>query len=138
MNIQPIRTEEDHKAALAEIERLWSAAPGSPDEDKLDVLATLVEVYETKHYPIPPPDPIEAIIFRMEQEGLGRGDLEIIIGSRARVSEILNRVRPLTLSMMRRLNDRLHIPMDILTLDYPLSGKKAAPRRISAMKKKAR
>lgn len=114
MQVRPIRTEKDLKQALAEIERLWEAKPGSQEYDQLDVLATLVEVYEEEHHPIPPPDPVEAIQFRMEQLGLGRKDLEGLIGSRARVSEILTGRRSLSLEMIRRLHQRLGIPADIL------------------------
>ena len=90
MEIKPIKTEADHKTALTEIERLWEAAPGSEAADRLDVLTTLVEAYEERQDPILPPDPVEAILFRMDQLGLSRRDLEPYIGTRARVSEILN------------------------------------------------
>jgi HTH-type transcriptional regulator/antitoxin HigA len=112
--IKPIHTQADHKAALAEIERLWDAKPGSPEFDRLDVLGTLVDAYERAHTPILPPDPVEAILFRLEQEGRSRKDLEPILGTRARVSEILNRRRSLTLAMIRALHRELHIPLDVL------------------------
>src|SRR4051812_3579032 len=99
MDIDPIHSDRDHKKALAQIEKLWGAKKGSPSAKKLEVLVTLVEVYEAKHHAIAPPAPIEAIRFRMEQEGLTRADLEKLIGSRARVSEVLNRRRPLTVAM---------------------------------------
>src|SRR3954465_12628597 len=99
MDIQPIRTEGDYKAALAEIEGLMDATPGSAGEDKLEVLATLVRAYEAKHQPIDPPDPIEAIKFRLDQQRLTRKDLESILGTRARVSEILTRQRSLSIAM---------------------------------------
>ncbi|HEY3354971.1 MAG TPA: helix-turn-helix domain-containing protein [Polyangia bacterium] len=112
--IKPIRTEAQHRAALATIERLWDAQPGTPDHDRMEVLATLVDAYEREHHPIPPPDPIAAIQFRMEQLGLRRKDLERLLGSRARVSEVLNRRRRLTLAMIRRLHAELGIPADVL------------------------
>ena len=114
MEIRPIKTENDHQAALAEVERLWDAAAGSEDADRLDVLATLIEAYEEKHHPIPPPDPNEAILFRMSQLGLTRRDLEPYIGTRARVAEVLNRTRNLTLAMIRRLHEGLGIPAEAL------------------------
>src|SRR5512141_190102 len=104
MDMKPIKTEKEYEAALKEIEHLFDATLGTPDSDRLDVLVTLVEVYEDEHYPIPLPDPIEAILYYMESRGLTRADLEPYIGGRARVSEILNRKRPLTLSMIQRLN----------------------------------
>src|SRR6185295_1486814 len=103
MNIKPIKTEADYQSALKEIEKLFGAKPGSSEGDQLDVLITLVEAYEDEHYDIPAPDPIEAINYFMESRGLTRADLEPYIGSRARISEILNRKRPLTLSMIQRL-----------------------------------
>lgn len=120
MDIRPIKNETDYEAALAEIERLWDAPDGSPEGDKLDILATLVENYEEKHYPIPPPDPIEAIIHYMESQNLTRRDLEPYIGSRARVSEILNRKRALSLKMIRNLQTGLGISADILVQPYQL------------------
>src|SRR5260221_12943047 len=88
--VKPIRTKRDYKAALKEVGRLWGAKSGTRDGDRLDVLATLIDAYEAEHYPIDPPDPIEAIKFRMEQQGLTRADLEAIIGTRTRISEVLN------------------------------------------------
>ncbi len=114
MEIRPIKSEIDYENALAEIERLWGAAENTPEGDKLDVLITLVDVYEQDHYPIDPPDPIEAIQFRMEQMGLSRKDLECYIGKRGRVSEVLNRQRNLSLSMIRRLHTHLQIPLESL------------------------
>jgi len=113
-DLKPVRTEADYDAALAEIERLWGAKSGTPDGDRLDVLATLVEAYEAKVYPMDAPDPVEAILFRMEQQGLKRKDLEPIFGTRNRTSEILNRRRGLSIEMIRQLHDRLGIPADIL------------------------
>lgn len=120
MDIKPIKTQSDYKAALAEIERLMEAEPNTPEGDKLDVLTTLVETYEEKHYPIDPPDPIEAIIHEMESQGLTRKDLERYLGNRARVSEILNRKRSLSLKMIRNLQEGLGISAEILINPYPL------------------
>jgi len=114
MDIRPIKTKADYEWALAEIERIFEARPGTPDGDRLDVLTTLVEAYEDAHFPIPVPDPVEAIGYWMESRGLTRRDLEPYIGTRARVSEVLNRKRPLTLNMIRRLNVGLGIPVDVL------------------------
>ena len=118
MEIRPIKTEADYEAALAEIEELFEAEPGTPEGDRLEVLTTLVEAYEDVHYSIPSPDPVEAIRYYMESRGLVRRDLEPYIGSRARVSEILNRKRPLSLTMIRRLNKELGIPADVLIEPY--------------------
>jgi HTH-type transcriptional regulator/antitoxin HigA len=114
VEIRPIKTEHDYDAALAEVEALWGAEPDTPDGDKLDVLITLVEAYEAKHHPIAPPDPVDAILFRLEQSGLDRKDLEPYIGHSGRVSEILNHKRPLTLPMIRNLWRGLHIPLESL------------------------
>jgi len=114
MRIKPVRTEADYKAALKRVEALMDAAPGSTHEDELDVLATLVEKYEEEHYPVCPPDPVEAIKFRMEQEGLSRNDLVSMIGSRSKVSEVLARKRRLSLRMIRSLTRRLRIPAEVL------------------------
>jgi len=113
-DLKPIRTKADYKAALAEVERLWGARTGTPKGDRLDVLATLIDAYETKHYPMDPPDPIDAIQFRMEQQGLTRKDLEPLIGTRARVAEIMTRKRNLSIDMIRRLHERLGISAEVL------------------------
>lgn len=113
-DVKPIRTEADYEAALAEIERLWGAKSGTPKGDRLDVLATLLDAYESQHHPIDPPDPIEAIKFRMEQQKLTRRDLEQIIGSRTRIAEVLNRRRGLSINMIRRLHEKLGISTDVL------------------------
>ena len=118
MEIRPIKTEADYETVLADIEQLFEAEPGTPEGDRLEVLTTLVEAYEDAHYSIPSPDPIEAIRYYMESRGLVRRDLEPYIGSRARVSEILNRKRPLSLTMIRRLNKELGIPADVLIKPY--------------------
>ena len=112
--IRPIRTDIDHAAALAEVERLWGAEDGTPDGDRLDVLATLIEAYQAKRWPMDLLSPISAIKFRLEQQGLTRKDLEPFIGNRARVSEIMTGKRPLTLAMIRKLCAGLGIPVDIL------------------------
>jgi HTH-type transcriptional regulator/antitoxin HigA len=112
--VRPIRTEPDYEAALKEVERFWGARAGTRDGDRLDVLATLIDVYEAERYPMEPPDPIEAIKFRMGQQGLTRRDLEEIIGTRTRIAEILNRKRGLSIGMIRRLHERLGISADVL------------------------
>jgi HTH-type transcriptional regulator/antitoxin HigA len=121
MDIHPIRTEAEYEAALAEIERLFDTAPNTPEGDRLEVLATLVEAYEEQHYSLPAPDPIEAIQYYMESRGLCRRDLEPYLGSRARVAEVLNRKRPLSLEMIRRLHTGLGIGAEILIQSYPLA-----------------
>ena len=118
MNIKPIKSEEDYIATLNQIERLMDAKPNTPQMDELEVLTTLVEAYEAQHYVIDAPDPIEAIKFRMEQEGLKQKDLVAIVGSKSRVSEILNKKRKLTIEMIRNLHKQLHIPIESLFLDY--------------------
>ena len=118
MDIHPIRTEQDYRTALDEISGLMSAEAGTPEGDRLDVLASLVEAYEARHYPIEAPDPIAAILFMMEHKGLDRHDLEPAIGGRGRVSEILNRKRPLTLPMIRALAPLLSIPAEVLIQPY--------------------
>jgi HTH-type transcriptional regulator / antitoxin HigA len=118
MNVRPIRTEPDYRAALREVECAWDAEPGTSEGDRVEVLATLIEAYEARLYPIPAPDPIEAILFMMDQNGLTRRDLEPAIGGRGRISEILNRRRPLTLPMVRALSALLHIPIEVLAQPY--------------------
>lgn len=112
--VKPIRNAADHAAALDEIKNLWGAKAGTPKGDRLDVLATLIDAYETLTYPMDPPDPIEAIQFRMEQLGLTRKDLEPLIGTRARVAEVMTRKRNLSIDMIRRLHDQLGISADVL------------------------
>ena len=114
MNIKPIRTKADHRAALKEIEALMAARPGTPEGERLDVLATLVEAWERKHVPMELPDPVEAIKFRMEQSGLMPKDLVPMIGRINRVYEVLNGKRALTLPMIRRLHKDLGIPAESL------------------------
>lgn len=116
MNIRPIHTPADYEAALKDVSTLIDRdpAPGTPQGDRLDVLTTLIQAYEVRHCPIDAPDPIEAIKFRMEQQGLSVKDLEPIIGQGDRVYEVLNRKRPLTLAMIRRLHSKLGIPAEVL------------------------
>lgn len=114
MKIAPIKTERDHERALHRIEQLMDAKPGTKNGDELDVLTTLVEAYEAKHHAICPPDPIEAIKFRMDQLGMTRKDLEAMLGGRGRVSEILTKKRGLSLEMIRRLHRELQIPLESL------------------------
>ena len=120
MTLRPIRTKREHQAALREIEALWEAPSGSPEADRLEVLTLLVEAYERKQYPIEAPDPIDFVLFVMEARAMTRKDLEPYIGSRARVAEVLNRVRPLTLEMIRRLASGLKLPADVLIRGYEL------------------
>ena len=118
MEIKPIKNDADYQAALGEIERLFDAAPDTPEGDRLEVLTALVEAYEERHYSIPLPDPVEAILYHMESRGLSRRDIEAYIGSRARVSEVLNRKRPLTVEMIRNLNKGLGISAEVLIQLY--------------------
>ncbi len=125
MRIKPIKTEADYEAALEEVERLFGAKPNTPEADRLEVFTTLIEAYEERHYSIPLPDPIEAILYHMESRGLSRRDLEPFIGSRARVSEVLNRRRSLTMEMIRSLNTGLGIPAEVLIQPYKTTKKAA-------------
>lgn len=122
--LKPIRTKKDYEATLAEVERLLGVKSGTPKGDRLDILATLIEAYEAKHYPMDPPDPIEAILFRMEQQGLSRKDLEPMIGARNRVAEVLNRKRGLSIEMIRQLHKKLSISAEVLI--RPTRQKEAA------------
>jgi HTH-type transcriptional regulator/antitoxin HigA len=114
MQIKPIKSERDHQRMLRSIDQLMNARRNTPEGDQLDVMTTLVEAWEQRHHSIDAPDPIEAIRFAMEQRGLTRRDLEPLIGSRARVAEVLNHRRTLTLPMIRRLHQRLGIPAESL------------------------
>jgi HTH-type transcriptional regulator/antitoxin HigA len=118
MEIRPIRTQTDYQEALREIELLFDAPENTPEYDRLDILSTLVEAYEKKHFPIELPDPIEAIQYYMDTRGWSRRDLEPCLGSRARVSEVLSRKRTLTLEMIRKLNQEFGIPAEILIQPY--------------------
>lgn len=120
MTVKPIKTETDYEKALERIDMLMDAEPGSERADELDVLVTLVEMYEHKHYPVEAPDPIEAIRFRMEQEGLQQKDLIPLFGSASRVSEVLQKKRALTLKMIRALHEKLKIPLESLVREYGL------------------
>jgi len=114
LQIKPIKTEAHHEAALREIERLWGAAAGTAEGDRLEVMTTLIEAYEQAHFPMDVPDPIEAIKFRLEQQGSDKKTLIGVIGNRTRVYEVLRRDRSLSLAMIRRLNRTLNIPAEIL------------------------
>ncbi|MGL5941425.1 MAG: helix-turn-helix domain-containing protein [Waterburya sp.] len=120
MELRPIKTELDYQNALTEIERLFDAAPNSPECDYLDILTTLVEAYEQKHYPIEAPDAISAIFYYLEARGLSERNLEVSIGSQEQVTAILNKQQPLTLDIIRRLNQDLGIPAEILIKPYSL------------------
>jgi HTH-type transcriptional regulator / antitoxin HigA len=129
VTVRPVRTEAEYDAALRDIDALMDAQPGTSDGDRLDVLVTLVQAYEARHHPVPPPDPVDAIRFRMEQAGLTPRDLEPYIGSRARVSEVLNRRRALTLPMIRRLADGLQLAAEVLVREAsPATGRKHRTR----------
>ena len=121
MDLRPIKTKRDYLAALKEVESLWDAPVGSKESDRLEVLTLLVQAYESEHHPIPDPDPIEFLLHVMEAGGMKRKDLEPYIGSRSRVAEVLNRVRPLTLEMIRRLSEGLKIPAEVLVRRYRLA-----------------
>ncbi len=129
MEIRPIRSDEDHEAALREIDSLWGADAGTPAGDKLDVLMTLAESWEAQHHPVDPPDPIEAIKFRLAQQGLDHDALRGVIGTRSRVFEILNYRRPLTLPMIRRLADTFGIPPHVLVRESAVGPPQVKPRK---------
>ena|SRR3990167_7389324 len=118
MDIKPIKTRKDHAMALKRIEMLMSAKANSPEGDELDVLVTLVQAYEAKHDTIDAPDPIAAIHHRMEAMGMNRKDLEPLLGSKSRVSEVMNRKRKLTMEMVRNLHRKMQLPADTLIRDY--------------------
>jgi HTH-type transcriptional regulator/antitoxin HigA len=121
MEIRPIKTEKDYDLALRRVNTLFDAKPNTNEADELDILVTLIEKYEQKHYPIPEPDPIEAIKFMMEQNGITDADLGVILNSRSRVSEIFKRKRALTITQIRVLNEKLHIPASTLIKEYALT-----------------
>lgn len=121
MEIKPIKTEKDYDLALERVNTLFDAEPNTVEADELDILVTLIEKYEQIHYPIPEPDPIEAIKFMMEQNGLTPADLGILLNSRSRVSEIFKRKRALTITQIRVLNEKLHIPAETLIKEYALN-----------------
>jgi HTH-type transcriptional regulator / antitoxin HigA len=122
MDVRPIRSDVDLESALAEIDRLMDAEPGTPDGDRLDILATLAEAYEARAVPMPRLDPIATILAHLENRGLSRRDLEPAIGSRARVAEVLGRKRALTLPMIRRLHAQLGIPLAPLVREYEVAA----------------
>jgi len=121
MEIRPIKTEKDYDLALERVNTLFDAKPNTNEADELDILVTLIEKFEQIHYPIPEPDPIEAIKFMMEQNGITDADLGVILNSRSRVSEIFKRKRALTISQIRVLNEKLHIPASTLIKEYALT-----------------
>jgi len=126
MQLKPIKTDADHEAALKEIERLWGAAEGTADGDRLEILITLAESYEDAHFPMDMPDPIEAIKFRLEQQGVDKKALIGIIGNRTRVYEVLRRDRALSLAMIQKLNRQLKIPAEVLIRTIRTRKKKLA------------
>ena len=126
MQLKPIKTDADHEAALREIERLWGAAEGSADGDRLEILITLAEAYEEAHFPMDLPDPIEAIKFRLEQQGADKKALIGILGNRSRVYEVLRRDRALSLTMIQKLNQKLKIPAEVLIRPIRVRKKKLA------------
>ncbi|MDP2809576.1 MAG: helix-turn-helix domain-containing protein [Rhodocyclaceae bacterium] len=118
--LKPIRTRKDHQDALVEAAHLWDSPARSPAADRLDVLTLLIENYERRHCPIPDPDPVDFLNHVMEAQGMTRKDMEPYIGPRGRVSDILNRTRPLTLEMIRRLSEGLNLPAEVLIKPYPI------------------
>jgi len=138
--IRPIRSKADHRAATARIEELMSARPGTPEFDELEVLGTLVDVYEREHHPIDPPDPIDAIQFRMEQGGFTRADLTRLLGSSAKATEVLRRRRHLSVAMIVRLHDELAIPLESLVRRRarPRSGPRKARARAARATSRSR
>ena len=120
MDIHPIRTEQEHAAALVEIDALWGAEEGTSDADRLSVLTTLVDAYEHDTFPLPAIDPVEAILARMDMEGYTRADFAVLVGSQSRASEILNRKRGLTMEMAHKLHSEWKIPAELLITPYEL------------------
>ena len=126
MKLKPIRTKAEYKIALADAEALWDAPEKSAEADRLEVLSLLIQNYEARHYPIPDPDPIAFLLHVMEARGLTRKDLEAYSGSRARVAEILNRVRPLSRDMIRQLSVGLRLPAEVLIQPYQAGDSRKA------------
>ena len=139
VQVRPIKTNVDYEAALARADTLMDAKPNTSEADELDVLATLIEAYEDKHFPMDLPDPVDAIKFHIEHQGLSRKDLEPLIGSRARVAEVLNRSRGLSLAMVRRLNAELGIPAEVLIQERTRAPRHArnSGRRVAAIRNRA-
>lgn len=138
MNISPIRTAADHARALEEIERLWDAKQGTPEGDAFEILSTLIDAFEREHVAIPAPDPIAAIRFRMDQEGLTNKDLLRVFKTTARVSEIMTKKRRLNLTMIRRLNVELAIPVECLVKEYALKKAPVWSARTEPSRKRSR
>jgi HTH-type transcriptional regulator/antitoxin HigA len=132
MQIRPIRTKADHRVALKIIERLMDAKAGTPAGDRLDVIIALVEHYESQHAPIAPPNPVDALLYHMESRGLTRTDLEPYLGSRARVADVLNRRRKLTIGMIRKLHAGLGISAEVLIRPYAVRGAAAQKQKHSS------
>jgi HTH-type transcriptional regulator/antitoxin HigA len=135
MKAKVIQTEKEYEAALAHVEKLMDAVPGSPKEDELELWSLLVEKYEEEHFPIEAPDPIEAIRFRMEQEGLRPADLQQYVSSKSKISEVLSYKRPLSLSMIRAFNAGLQIPAEVLLQETPPAYRVTEPKRKPVKKK---
>jgi HTH-type transcriptional regulator/antitoxin HigA len=138
MEVRPIKSETDYERALRRIEKLWGAPQGTAKGDELEVLATLVEAYEREHYPIDLPDPIDAIRYRLEQTGKNFGTLVGIIGQRTRVCEVMRGDRPLSLNMIRKLHEELHIPADVLIQPSRLQSRRTGHDRNSTRSKAPR
>ncbi|HEX8662573.1 MAG TPA: transcriptional regulator [Beijerinckiaceae bacterium] len=138
MEIRPIRNDDDHARAIAEIERLWGAAEGTPEGDKLDVLATLVDAYEANRWPLGSADPVEMLEFAITEMGRSQAELAEVLGSRSRASEVLGRKRALTIEMIDRISTRWHIPRDVLARPYRLVSSSAAARSGKRLPKKRR
>jgi HTH-type transcriptional regulator / antitoxin HigA len=135
VRIRPIRTDEDHTAAVKEIERLWDASPGTPEGDALDILTTLVGVYENARWPIKTPDPVDTLRAHMEATGRSQSDLAMVLGSRPRASEVMARKRRLTMNMVRKIASDWELPIAVLIAEYPLkksSARKARRQRASS------
>jgi HTH-type transcriptional regulator/antitoxin HigA len=137
ITVRPLNNEADYRAALALVDTLFDAEPGTPEGDHLDVLVTLIEAYEERHWPIDAPDPIDAIRVRMAEKNLRPRDLELMIGTRGRVSEVLARKRPLTLPMIRRLSKGLDLPAEVLIQEIRLSPSTKLSRLSNAAKRKS-
>ena len=133
VQLKPIHSEEEYEAALQEIDRLWDAEVGTPKGDALEIWVTLVEAYEKGRYELPPPDPIAAIEYFMESRGWTRKDLEPYIGNRGRVSEVMNRKRPLTITMIRKLEHATGIPASVLIQPYQTTQEPAARGQLTSL-----